>query len=804
VESDVTTRNVCATLRHFHLRWWRVRAPWGTDPFLHSGIISFTNWEEIQLQNNQLPDSNRTRSRGKVIALALGALVIFTATAIALTYPLATDMSHNYFNPIGSHDGVGTIGGMWSNDYARKNGFVKGNVTTFYAYPFGYDTRGVSYPLTNGVLNLAAKAFGAQASYNFLTLITFPMAGLFMVLLLYYITSSAAASFLGGFFYAFSPWHTARTFDQVGLAQIYVLPLFLLAVIVFWRKRNITSALTVSGAMLVAILTDFHLGLFCGLILIAWGMAAFLKERAASGNFITSRNLFNKRDALRAIIMAALAVALALGLSAPFISNLFYKDPAVTVSAQERTIETTTSYSSHPWNYVVPPAYSLMWRSWTTNFVLKHIGKSGAHEMTAYPGIVAYCLAGLAIFFTLRRKRKPLNEFSSPSRGESCIPHPNPLSQGAKESEGTTVYFGVLTATLAFILSMPPIVKIRGVDVPTPSIAMRALASYFRFYSRWALVVTFSIALMAGVGFFLLTRSRRWSGLKAGAACLALIALFAVDVTIIPPLRSRDITKVPSVVTELARYPKGEPVAFYPLSPGRYHIPLQYFYFQMFHEHPMMNGVKPGTDGDMYQSVLKDIYAPYTPAMLKSLGIKKIVVIDEYFKIMFPVGLTFDPKQMPSGYRLAKKTSDGYIFDVVGPAANVFPLYYMNFTSPAILEDGKAWAMTVRPHAELLIENKAGDTRKDFSITFTNPGNAGTISVRLDGQNLGQVKVAPGPGELRIPGVHLTRKRQMLSFEWDGPPVKTSGKPYKIEGNVDSYLLVTRPQFAEYTVDGNP
>jgi len=28
----ITDRNVCATLRHFHLRWWRVRAPCGTDP----------------------------------------------------------------------------------------------------------------------------------------------------------------------------------------------------------------------------------------------------------------------------------------------------------------------------------------------------------------------------------------------------------------------------------------------------------------------------------------------------------------------------------------------------------------------------------------------------------------------------------------------------------------------------------------------------------------------------------------------------------------------------------------------------
>jgi hypothetical protein len=358
------------------------------------------------------------------------------------------------------------------------------------------------------------------------------------------------------------------------------------------------------------------------------------------------------------------------------------------------------------------------------------------------------------------------------------------------------VHFGIVTAVIAFVLSMPPLVKVGSVQVPTPSIVMRALAPFFRFYSRWALVVTFSLALIAGIGLFMLARSRRWNVLKVGAVCLALIALFAIDVTIIPPLRSRDITRVPSAVTELSRLPKQQPVAFYPLSPGRYFIPLQYDYYQMFHKHPMLNGSRPGTLGALYQAVLKDLYAPYTPKMLKGLGIDKVAVVKGYWKIMYPVGLTFDPSMMPPGYRMVSESADSALFDVDGPAAQIFPLYYTNLTAPAILDDGKAWTVMTKPSAEILLENRGGPTVQDFSILFNNPGEDGTLAVALDGVPVGYLRVRPGPGELRVPGLRLNKKRHMLTLEWQGRASRIDGRPFGPSGDIDAYLFLTRSSFS--------
>lgn len=782
-------------------------------------------------RKGQSQDRGTRAPAWRLAAIAAVAFLIFLCVAIVLTYPLVTGMSRQYFNPTFSHDGVGTISLAWYGIHAGRLGYDS-PVTTFFAYPFGYDTHAVYYPLVDGLIVTLGRAIGPQAAFNVLILLSFPVAGLLMFLLLYYITSSIAAGMLGGFLYAFSPWHIVRSFDQVSLAQIYVLPLFLICVIYLWRRRSVVAALAVSASMLVALFTDLHLGLFCGFILVVWGMAAFLSGEPPR---VLKRRPFIRRDTLRVIIMAVLAVVLALAVAAPVMRNLFYKDPAVITETGERSIETTSSYSSRPWNYVVPPAYALAWRWWTDDFVSARLGKSGVHEVTAYPGIVTYALAAVCVFYTFRRRRKrPAGnaEEAEPSEGPASdadavdagdLPEDTPPDRRTAPSSPerlrrTAVYFGMISAAVAFLLSMPPVFEIGGVQVPTPSIVIRAVAPFFRFYSRWALVFDFSIVILAAIGFVLLAKNLRWSRLTAGVVCFALIALFALDVTIVPPARSRDITEVPRVVTALKDYPREEPVVFYPLSPGRYFIPLQYRYYQTFEEHPMLNYVKPGTEGDTYQGVLKDIYAPYTPEMLAGLGIKKVAVIDNWYEVMFPVGIEFDPSKMPPGYRLLQtlkepdagehEPSDGepeephytYLYEVVAPPAAVFPLYYTNFTATAILEDGKAWTAMRRPRGEMLLENKGPATVKDFSFEFNDPTEDGVLTVSLNGRAVGRVNLRVGPGELTIKGLRLKKGSNTLTMEWSAQPTKTDGAPFGAEGEIDLYLFITRPSLSP--VDG--
>lgn len=774
-----------------------------TEPQLRLKHGDMNIAQEARLKRDHSETPKNPQARRKILALSLAVLVIFTALAIVLTYPLTADITHNYFNPSGSHDGVGTIAQTWYSNYSREQGW-SGKTSHFFGYPFGYDQTTVNYPFTNGVMSLVARAFGPQASYNLLVIISFPMAGLTMFLLIYYITGAAAASFLGGLIYSFSPWHTFRTFDQVSLAQIYILPLFLLSLLYLWKKRTALSALWVCIALAVAILTDYHFGLFCGFILITWALASWITDRRSSQtpSRVTRKSPKIQKSTVRLGLLLVVAIVIAIVVCAPFLKNLLYKDPSVISDTGERSTDTVISYSAHPWNYVVPPSYSLLWHGLTNKFVSDHVGKSGVHEVTDYAGIVAFFLAGAAIFYTFRRKRKRHDQKQKDDEDDPAAS--DTVSAGVTNAVADTpaspdsllrkaVSFGIIAAIAAFVLSMPPIVKLGSVSIPTPSIVMRVLAPPFRFYSRWALVVVFSLALLAGIGFFMMSRSRNWSWKKTTVWCLIFAALFALDATIVPPFRSRDIAKPPATVAALAQTPVNQPVAFYPLSPGRYFIPLWYRYYQIVHKHPMLNGSKPGTLGDLYDGLLKDIYAPYTPAVLSGLGIKKVAVIDSYYRIMFPVGLDFDPAKMPAGYKLDTKTKDGYIFDVVAAPAKVAPLYYVNFTAPAIVDDGQAWSVMIRPKAEMLIDNRDGKTRQDFDVLLNNPGDAGVLSAKLDGKSLGESRIAHGQGELHIPGMNLDSGRHTLAFEWKGKPVRMNGNAFGAQGTIDAYLLMSRP-----------
>jgi len=358
----------------------------------------------------------------------------------------------------------------------------------------------------------------------------------------------------------------------------------------------------------------------------------------------------------------------------------------------------------------------------------------------------------------------------------------------------TTVYFAAITAVAAFILSMPPLIKVGGVELPTPSIIMRSLAPVLRFYSRWGLVVTFALTLLAGVGFALLATSRNWNFRKTGVICALLVALFCVDVTIIPPWRSRDISRPPDVVRALSRLPRDEPVAMYPLKPGIYSVPLWYLYYQQYHRHPMINGVKAATEADLYLMVMNDIYAPYTPRMLKGLGIKEVVILNDFYKLMFPSGDFFNPDKMPPGYKLVKKTDDGYIFDVTAAPAQVFPLFYLNFTPPRLQPDGMAWSAMVRPEGKILLVNKGGRSTFDFSVTVYNPGKEDALDVELDSGAHGRFQVPRGPSQLTVPRVELTKQRHFLTFEWSGEPVKIEGEASGVDGQLDAYLLFSRPE----------
>ena len=738
----------------------------------------------------------------KFILLLLFATLLYTCVAIVLTYPLVFNLSSHYFSPeLGSSsasgDGIGTIADIWQANNPREQGATK-KLKPLIESPVESDSRGITYPLSSGMALALARLTGAQASFNILMLLSFPLAGAIMFLLVFYVTRNGAASILGGFLYAFSPWHTSRAYDHLSLTAVHCLPLFVLAMVVFWKRKDLISAIALALAGIIAFLTDLHLGLFCALMSFTWLVALYVSYRAhgrKSPPFPSSRRKTN----LKVALLVLLAIIIAAAVVVPVYRNLFYKDPAAAPGAGGRGIDETVAYSAHPADYIIPPAHALVWRSFIDSVVANRTEKAlTSNEVTMYPGIVTFILAAYALVKTFRRRkrRKGKGDSGMDTAEQASIAcseaHADP---GQRYVMDTVVYFAGITAVAAFILSMPPLVKLGGVELPTPSIIIRSFAPMFRFYCRWGLVVTFALTLLAGIGFTILAKSRKWNLRWTVVACALLLVLFCVDVTIIPPRRSRDISKPPKVISELSRFPQDQPVAIYPLYPGIYSIPLWYRYYLQFHLHPMLSGITTGTEADLYLMVMNDIYAPYTPRMLSGIGIEKVVILNSFYKMAFPSREFFDPGKMPPGYRMVKKTKDGYIYDITAPPAQVFPLFYMNFTVPRLQPDGMAWTAMVRPTAEILLVNKGGHSTWEFSITVYNPGEADTLDVALDGKTVGGQQVPPGIGQVTVPMLELTKKRHILTLKWKGRSVRIEKEVIGTDSPIDAYLLFSRPEF---------
>lgn len=729
---------------------------------------------------------------------------MYLAVAIILTWPLVVHLDRAYFSPELPGDGMGTIAENWYALHAGEVG-TGSPVTTFYAYPFGYDRTGLgAYPMSHGVMNQLAHLAGAQGAYNLLILFSFPLAGLAMLILLYYLGLRTAASFLGGFLYAFSPWHNSRVFDQASLTNIYVFPLFLLALIVFWKRRDLASALFLAVAGALAAMTDVHFGLFCGLIALAWIVAALYVSRRRAGGPLTDRRPGQSGRKTAALVLMVMLVVIAVTI--PMARNVLHKDPAVVGNGEQRDIYQAIALSANPWNYIVPPAHSLLWRDVTDSYITEHLGFRTTNEVTAYPGIVTAVLAVIALVLAWgsRRKKAPV---ADPTEEEEAVEQPVPDEK--ERLRGAALAFCVIVIAAAFILSLAPLYNVQGMHISTPSRIIAWLLPFFRYYCRWSVVVTFGLCILAGIGFHGLAGKRKWSGAKAWIICLVLLALFAVDVTIIPPLRAKEITRPPEVFKALAASPGSEPVAIYPLAQTYEYANLYYRYFQGDHRHSMLNGAKAGTEAEQYRQALQDLYSPYTARMLSGLGIKKVVVVTgQFFDGKYgyrPFWNAFDPAAMPPGYKLVTKTDDGYIFDVTAEPAQVYPFFYSGFSGPGRLGGGKSRVVMQLPSATMLLvkrDDKGTATRYSFSIEVSNPGTEGMLVLKLDGKQVGSWTVGEGhegtiETELDLPG-----SRHQLVFEWNGAPVLIAGTPFGAGQVMRAYLLCSSPALQEAAAPG--
>ena len=354
-------------------------------------------------------------------------------------------------------------------------------------------------PLTDWPGALITAAIGPVAGYNFLVLLTFPLAAAATYLLARHLAIPHVFSLVAAIAFAFAPFHLAQAAYHPHIAQTQWIPLFLLAL---WRGLD-RSTLGAMAWLALAVAGVALSNLYGGL------MAAVIAPVALVAYWTSSR--WHHPMAVRHLLVVS-ATLLTISVTA----TLYLLASAHPVAANPASFGYPEAdlfrYSARWWSYVTPPL---------AHPILGGIGadlwsRAGVREgrleqqLTLGWGFVALACGAVAAW--LRRTE------STPS--VAFVP------------------VLVITGLVAFLCSLSPEWTVGTTDVPRPARLLHQLLPMFRAYARFGIVVQLMVVLLAAIG-----AQRLWcSGHRRGRiASVVLLALAAAEYAVWPPSLFRDV-----------------------------------------------------------------------------------------------------------------------------------------------------------------------------------------------------------------------------------------------------------------------
>jgi len=96
-----------------------------------------------------------------------------------------------------------------------------------------------------------------------------------------------------------------------------------------------------------------------------------------------------------------------------------------------------------------------------------------------------------------------------------------------------------------------------------------------------------------------------------------------------------------------------------------------------------------------------------------------------------------------------------------------------------------------------MLVNNGSRSSYSFAVTVLNPSEPGNLSFSLNGRELASFALQSGTQRVILPPQELKDGRNNLSMRWDGKPKSISGKPFRTDKNLETYLLLSSPELLE-------
>lgn len=357
-------------------------------------------------------------------------------------------------------------------------------------------------PLTDVSGALIARVTGAVAAYNWLVLLSFPLAAVAAYLLADHLALSRAGATVAAMAYAFSPFHLAHAAYHPHVAQTQWIPIYLLAL---WRCLDTASpaAVGVLGAATAAVTLSNSYGAL---------IAAAITPVAVAAYWLAMRRTYARPIRNLGITAASLALIAAVGLSyASYAAHAVGADRAVLAFPRSDLFV----HSARWWSYLVPPVEhpivgATARRIWTDAGI-----REGLLEQQVSLGWGGVALAIVAGWQWIGRS-----------------------SGGRQPASLARVPVLLVVAATALVCSLSPERTIGAFTFIRPSAVLYVIVPMFRSYARFGVVVQLMTALLAGIGLDCL---RRAGTRRAQLAGIVLVALVAGEYAVAPSALSRDV-----------------------------------------------------------------------------------------------------------------------------------------------------------------------------------------------------------------------------------------------------------------------
>lgn len=621
-------------------------------------------------------------------------LLLYGLLTSVVTYPIIFKLRTAIYGSPG--DSWLWVWMTWWRKYSFLNG-LEWRYLALNQMPFGTDHAFRPYHGLINILAIIAIPLGEIATYNILRLIGLTLAGFFTYLFVRQIVPNRAASFFAGVVFAFSAHGILHTKYHVDQAQVWIFPLFLLALINLMEKRTYRSAII--------------LGLVFGFG--AWVHAYYAYHSAVAAVVIAVVDLalVARRDSWRSVVDIR---KLALYVLAGGVGVLIYLPELVSIMRDmtgtpdspvriagilRRADVWFFAQGSRPWDYFLPPenhpvlgaisrrVYDTLASLQRPDFLPDVLEKQfpmldtywfwtsaeDPAENEQYLGYVNLVLAGLALIKWRQGK------LVSRPEGQS--------NQGW--------HFWIVASLCLFLVgllfSLPPYLPVgavlhpvweplHNVIIPTLSLVTMTFVQPLRNIRRFVILMLMALGILSAMSLDYLQRN---AGKPRRVVALYILVFAILGFELVNPSVVTTVT-VPEEYQWLADQPDDTLTAIYPLS-AREQIVFQYV-----HEHPLTDAIG-SEDANFFKDniyriesmTMGEVDGANVPAKLAGMGVDYVINTGNFLE---PV---------PEGLSLAFTTDTAQVFIVTAKPAQMTVLHTLrdglwlseadwNYLNPAV------------------------------------------------------------------------------------------------------------------------